>query len=117
MSDFPPIDELIEALKEHADPRVRAKAARLIGEMAHTLDGNDRESAKQALNRAMLDADPSVLMSAMSALGQIPALVDEDEDEMEDDSAPVKAESCAVCGKPMALVDGSSCEFDACPYR
>lgn len=118
MSDFPPIDELIEALMEDGDSQIRAEAARLIGEMSHTLHGEDREAAKQALNRAMLDANPSVLMAAMSALGQFPAIVDDEDDDIEeDDIAPVKADSCAVCGKPMALVDGATCQFEACPYR
>ena len=119
MNVFPSIDELIGALMEDADPRIRAEAARLIGEMSYTLNSEDREFAKQALNRAMLDADPAVLMSVMNAIGQFPAVAVEDEadDPIEDDVAPVKAESCAVCGKPMALVDPDSCQYDACPYR
>lgn len=117
MSNFPPIDELIDALMEDGDAAVRAEAARLIGEMAHTLNNEDREAAKQALNRAMLDGDPMVLMSAMTALGQIPAIVEDDDDPEQDDVAPVKAESCSVCGKPMALVDPEHCQYDTCPYR
>jgi len=117
MSNFPPIGELIDALMENDNPAVRAKAAQLIGEMSHTLNREDREAAKQVLNRAMLDADPTVLMAAMTALGQIPAIVDEEDEDPEEDDAPVKAESCAVCGKPMALVDADTCEYDACPYR
>jgi hypothetical protein len=117
MSNFPPIDELVQALMEDNDSQIRAEAARLIGAMSHTLNREDRELAKQALNRAMLDADPSVLMSAMNALGQIPAIADDEEETEVDDSAPVKAESCTVCGKPMALVDGESCQYENCPYR
>ena len=117
MSDFPPIDELIGALMEDADPRIRAEAARLIGKMSHTLNSEDREFAKQALNRAMLDADPSVLMSVMNAIGQFPSAVIQDDPIEEDDTVPVKADSCAVCGKPMALVDADSCQYDTCPYR
>ena len=84
--DFPPIDDLIGALMEDGDPRIRAEAARLIGEMSHTLNGEDREFAKQALNRAMTDPDPSVLMSVMNAISQFPsAEVDHDEDDEEED--------------------------------
>ena len=86
--------------------KIRAKAARLIGEMSHTLDGEDREFAKQALNRAMADPDPSVLMTVMNAMGQFPAVEVEDEYDIEEEHVePEKAESCAVCGKPVALVD------------
>ncbi len=118
MSDFPPIDDLIGALMEDGDPRIRAEAARLIGEMSHTLNAEDREFAKQALNRAMIDPDPSVLMSVMSAIGKFPTQVEEPEDDvLEDDSAPVKADACAVCGRPMALVDADTCPQDNCPYK
>lgn len=118
MSDFPPIDELIDALMDDADPQIRAEAARLIGEKSHTLDGDDREFAKQALNRAMTDADPMVLMSVMNAIGQFPSRAPEPiEDDDDDDIAPVKADACAVCGRPMALVDPDTCQQGDCPYR
>lgn len=116
--DFPPIDELVSALMEHDDARVRAKAASLIGEMSHTLNAQDREFAKQALNRAMTDMDPTVLMSVMSAIGQFPSIEVEEEHEEEEDDTPLeKAEACAVCGRPMALVDADTCQQDNCPYR
>lgn len=116
--DFPPIDELIEALMEDVDPRIRAEAARLIGEMSHTLGQEDREFAKQALNRAMTDADPMVLMTVMNSIGKFPAVqIDTDDDFEEEDVAPVRAEACAVCGRPMALVDPDTCEQGDCPYR
>jgi hypothetical protein len=117
MNDFPPLDELVEALMEDADPRIRAEAARLVGVMSHTLNSEDREFAKQVLNRAMLDSDPMVLMSVMNAIGQFPSVAAPDDPIEEEDIAPVKADSCAVCGKPMALVDGDTCQYDSCPYR
>lgn len=119
MSDFPPIDELVGALMEDSNPQVRAEAARLIGEMAQTLNDEDREFAKQALNRAMTDPDPMVLMTVMNALGQLPTATidDHDDDEEEDDTPLVKAEACAVCGKPLALTDPDTCQYDDCPYR
>lgn len=119
MSNFPPIDELIGALMEDGDPRIRAEAARLIGEMSPTLGDDDREFAKQALNRAMTDPDPSVLMSVMGAISKFPskAVVEDDDDEPEDDGVPVKADACAVCGRPMALVDPDTCSYDDCPYK
>lgn len=119
MSDFPPLDDLVGALMEDGDSRIRAEAARLIGEMSHTLNNDDREFAKQALNRAMTDPDPSVLMSVMSAIGKFPSksVVDDEDDESEDDGLPVKADACAVCGRPTALVDPETCEYGDCPYK
>lgn len=116
--DFPPLDELVEALMEDGDSRIRAEAARLIGEMSHTLNGDDREFAKQALNRAMTDPDPMVLMAVMNAIGQFPSAPIEDEPDIEEDDTPlIKAEACAVCGKPIALADPDTCQYDKCPYR
>jgi len=119
MSEFPPIDDLIGALMEDANSNIRAEAARLIGEMSHTLNGEDREFAKQALNRAMTDPDPMVLMSVMTAIGKFPAqaVEEHDNDEPEDDSVPIKADACAVCGRPVALVDADTCQYDNCPYQ
>lgn len=122
MSEFPPLDELVQALMEDSNPAVRAEAARLIGAMAHTLSGDDLSFAKQAIDRAMTDPDPSVLMSAMSAMSRFPSSIeDDDEDDYidEDDQAtmPIMAESCKLCGKPLALVEPATCTFDNCPYR
>jgi len=118
MSEFPPIDELIEALMEDDNPQVRAEAARLIGEMSHTLHGEDREFAKQALNRAMLDTDPTVLMSVMNAISKFPSKEEVEPDDDDDDlRSPVKAEACAVCSRPVALVDADTCQYDNCPYK
>lgn len=110
--DFPSMDELVEALMEDSDAQVRAEAARLIGEMSHTLNGEDREFAKQALNRAMTDPDPMVLMAVMNAIGQFPSaeIVEDDEEEEEDDTPLVQAEVCPVCGKPLALFDHDECQ-------
>lgn len=121
MSDFPSLDELVQALMEDSNPKVRAEAARLIGDMSANLSGEDREFAKQALNRAMTDPNPSVLMSAMSAMGRFPSAIEDDDDdyfdEEDQETMPIQAEACAVCGKPLALVEPASCPFDKCPYR
>jgi len=109
--DFPPLDELVEALMEDGDSQIRVEAARLIGEMSHTLNPDDREFAKQALNRAMTDPDPMVLMAVMNAIGQFPSaeVVVEDDEEI-DDAPPIQAEVCPVCGKPLALFDHDECQ-------
>lgn len=123
MSDFPSIDELIEALMEDNNPAVRAEAARLIGEMSHTLNAEDRDFAKKALNRAMIDPDPTVLMSVMNAIGRFPTIVeddDEDDDYIEgydEDTIPVRAAACILCGKPTALIEPATCPNEQCPYK
>ena len=50
-------------------------------------------------------------------MGMAPVSDDEEDDEEEDDTPLVKADACAVCGKPTALVDADTCQYDDCPYR
>lgn len=96
---------------------VRASAAQALGENVGELDDDQYEAAKQALNNALIDPDPMVLMSAMSALSKfsraaLPLIEAADDEETE-----LVAVICPVCGKPEMLADPATCEYSNCPYK
>lgn len=120
MVDAAKFDNWLQHLARNPDPAVRAKAAYLVGRAVDDLDGGQYQAASQALQQAMTDHDPTVLMAAMNALSLFTrgaADVQLDDAEPRRGGRLVKAEVCSVCGKPEALVDPDDCEYPNCPYR
>lgn len=99
------------------DANERAYAAQLLGNHVEALDDEQYDAAKKALNNALIDPNPMVLMAAMQALGRfnrvgLPQLEETDEGETE-----LVATVCQVCGKPEMLIDAATCEYNNCPYK
>jgi hypothetical protein len=120
MVDATKFDNWVQHLSRNPDAAVRAKAAYLIGRSVGELDTDQYQVASQVLQKAMTDHDPTVLMAAMNALSQFTR---GSEDIQLEDAEPrkggrlVKADVCAVCGKPEALTDPDDCEYPNCPYK
>lgn len=99
------------------DSAERAAAAKNLGQQVDSLDDDQYNAAKEALNNALADRDPMVLMAAMNALSNfsragLPVM---DEDDIEE--TELIAVVCSVCGKPEMLADGTTCEYGNCPYK
>ncbi len=106
----PSFDELIDHLQNNPDPSVRGEAIRLIVAMAPSLGGAQRQLAKDALNFALSDPDPMVLMAAMQALAAFSAPM-QDSGEGEDADAPIaEAATCVECGRPEFVVRLAACD-------
>lgn len=116
MSDF---DAWIHHLLNNPDAAIRGEAARLLGENADALDDEQYSTALAALNQALADPDPMVLMTAMNAMSQFNRQAQEFEPETaeEETAPPIEAAVCRVCGKPEALVDPDECSYPNCPYK
>jgi hypothetical protein len=121
MSKDPEFNALIETLLKHPNSSERQKAAKALGDFVFNLNDEEYEEAKTALNRALADKDPMVLMSAMGSLTKYNRKGGKDEDivvgdRKEDLLPPPTKAVCKVCGKPEALIAGG-CERDDCPYN
>lgn len=120
MSDELTFKDLIYHLTQNSDPSARAEAARILGNFVDELSDQEYQIALHALNHSLTDPDPQVLMATMSALGHYnrnaPDMTDSEADDDSSDEA-VMAETCAVCGKPAALVDPTDCPHASCPYK
>jgi hypothetical protein len=115
-------DALLHHVLRNPKAQDRAQAAFLLGKHVDELDEEQYQTAMIALNQALNDADPRVVMEAMTALTQFTRHADEGwgapADVDPDQVPPAKrARSCAVCGKPEPLIDPETCEFDNCPFR
>lgn len=119
MSEGPTFDEVVYHLINNPDAGLRAQAAQMLGDHADDLDDDLYRAAAQALNRALSDPDPMVLMAAMSALGQFNRPLSEatPAPAVTDAGPAERAATCSVCGKPTAIADGATCEQPNCPYR
>ncbi|MCU0513221.1 MAG: HEAT repeat domain-containing protein [Anaerolineae bacterium] len=112
-------EDVIYHLQHNPQAGVRAQAAQMLGEHVASLTDAQYDSAREALNQALADPDPQVLMTAMQALSHFnrhaadyaPAAAPADS------GTAVQAAACRVCGRPEALVDAATCEYDTCPYR
>ncbi|MEO0595822.1 MAG: HEAT repeat domain-containing protein [Chloroflexota bacterium] len=59
---------LIDTLLNSDNSAERRQAAKTLGDYVDDLNDEEYDAAKDALNRALTDADPMVLMAAMGAL-------------------------------------------------
>jgi hypothetical protein len=111
-------DSMIHHLKNNPDASIRVKAAQALGQAADSMNDEQYSSAMAALNQAMTDPDPMVLMAVMNAMSYFDrGSADYESDESVDTGPAVQASACRVCGKPEALVDPNECEFANCPYK
>jgi hypothetical protein len=120
MSKDPEFLALLETLLKHPNSSERGKAARALGDYVDNLNDDEYEDAKSALNSALADKDPMVLMAAMGALTKYNRQAGSGDyevvgDKKEDLLPPPTRAVCKVCGKPEALISGK-CERDDCPY-
>ncbi len=120
MVDATKFDNWLQHLSRNSDAAVRAKAAYLIGKAVEDLDSHQYQDASQALQKAMNDQDPTVLMAAMNALSQFTRGSDQvqlEDAEPQKGGRLVAATVCSVCGKPEALADPDDCPQPNCPYK
>lgn len=118
MSDELTFDDVVYHLRHNEDPGVRAEAAQMLGDYVEDLNEDEYDIAANALNEALTDPDPMVLMAAMTALSHYTRRTDEMAAvSAPDDADIVAASSCPMCGKPEMLIDAATCEYERCPYR
>ena len=119
MSDNLSFEDVIDHLQNNPDSAARADAAKLLGDHVDDLSDDEYATAVQALNRALSDPDPMVLMAAMQTLPNFKRAQQQAENEAANDHSgeAVQAAACAVCGRPEALIHPETCEYDNCPYR
>ena len=111
-------DAYIHHLLNNPDASVRVKAAQALADNVESLDEDQYATALAALNQAMTDRDPMVLMTVMNVMGYFDRADEELLPEDNVDAGPaVQASACRVCGKPEALVDTNECEYVNCPYK
>lgn len=120
MSEDPTFKNILNALANNPDSAVRIEAAQTLGNYVDQLTDAEYEAARSALDKALTDPDPMVLMAAMNAMTAYnrrgaSALVEEEET-VEDEGA-AQAAVCSVCGKPEALIADGGCGRDDCPYQ
>lgn len=119
MSQDSEFRNIVRALRQHPQSNARAEAARILGNYVDQLNDEEYHIAREALNNALTDSDPTVLMAAMqsltkynregaSAMGAV---------EEADDDTIAQAAACAVCGRPEVLIPEGGCERDDCPYK
>lgn len=125
MSHDPEFNQLLETLLHGATSSERMQAAKLLGQHVEQLNDDEYMDARNALNQALSDADPMVLMEAMQSLTrydrQIRTIRDEYGevygDAAEDMIHPIERAACKVCGRPEALISAGGCDREDCPYR
>lgn len=116
----PEFAALIDTLLESDDSSERRQAAQTLGKYVDELNDTEYEAAKSALNKALTDTDPMVLMAAMGALTKYNRMAGDDDmvihGDDKDDILPPEKATCTVCGRPEALIPDDGCERDDCPY-
>lgn len=122
MSEDPTFNNILDALANDPNPTVRAEAAQTLGDYVDQLTDAEYETARSALDKALTDPDPMVLMAAMNAMTQYDrrgaaAMYDDDELQAPVDEAAAQAAICSVCGKPEALIAADGCGRADCPYQ
>ncbi|MEL6403649.1 MAG: HEAT repeat domain-containing protein [Chloroflexota bacterium] len=112
---------LIDTLLNSDNSAERRQAAKTLGDYVDDLNDEEYDAAKDALNRALTDADPMVLMAAMGALTKYNRMSGKDDivlhGDDKDDILPPEKATCSVCGRPEALIPDGGCERDDCPYK
>lgn len=115
-------NDLIDTLLNSPDSGERANAARTLGNHVDELNDDEYEAAKKALDKAMTDSNPMVLMAAMGAMPKFNRKTPDGDDmvlhgdDKDDILHPEKA-VCDVCGRPEALIAEGGCGRDDCPYQ
>lgn len=124
MSQDPEFLGLLQALLHAPKAGDRVQAARILGQYVDHLNDEEYAEARDALNSALRDADPMVLMEAMQSLTrydrEIRLIRSEEamqEDVEEDNIEPIEQAVCKLCGRPEALISAGGCERADCPYR
>ena len=115
-------EDIIYHLQNNPDGATRAEAAQVLGDYVEQLSDGQYDIARQALNVALADPDPAVIMAAMMSLsryqrGAPPAAAMDAVADQAEEAASLIGGACAVCGKPEMLIDGATCEEPNCPYR
>ncbi|GEM_PF-1070326 len=114
------LEDVLHHLANNPDPAVRSEAAQMLGEYVKQLSDEEYQIAHKALNQALLDMHPSVIMAVMQSLSRFSRKAREQArivKETGDKSAAVAITLCKVCNKPEAIADGSVCPHDNCPYK
>lgn len=120
MSDEITFDDVLYHLANNTTPEYRIEAARLLGENVTRLSDIEYQEAHKALNNALVDPDPQVIMAVMQALSRFNRKAREQARKARqtgDMSAAVAMPLCRVCGKPESIADGSVCPHENCPYK
>lgn len=121
MSDEVTFEDVVYHLRHNEDASTRAEAAQMLGDYVDDLSDDEYDQAASALNEALTDPDPMVLMAAMNALSHYTRRTAEMEQVQVEEATDRKIEAvsntCAVCGKPEVLVDAESCDYEECPYK
>jgi hypothetical protein len=113
-------EEILSYLVTHPRADGRAYAAELLGEHVDSLSDDEYQRAAHALNDALADADPQVVMAAMLAPSQYnrQALRQVEQAERQADETKLIAIAlCKVCQKPEMLADITLCPHADCPYK
>ncbi len=118
----PEFAALIDTLHNSPDDMARMQAARALGDYVDDLNDEEYEAAKAALDKAMTDHNPMVLTAAMGSMTKYNRMGAGDDDDFfhgddKDDILPPEKATCAVCGRPEALIPDDGCERDDCPYK
>jgi hypothetical protein len=124
MSHDPEFLGLLQSLLHAPKSGDRIQAARVLGQYVDHLNDEEYVEARDALNSALRDADPMVLMEAMQSLTrydrEIRMIRSEEaaQTDAEDETIhPIEQAVCKLCGRPEALIASGGCERADCPYR
>lgn len=109
--------QVIDQALNDSNPQTRAQAVRWLAENVDQLTDEQYEEAKRAVERAMMDSDPTVIMMAMQAMGSFTRAASQLQPTAEEDDAEPVAAMCSVCGKPEWLINAADCEYATCPYK
>ncbi|GAB1419982.1 hypothetical protein MASR2M15_00550 [Anaerolineales bacterium] len=115
-----PISTVIAALLNDTEADSRKDAANWLARNAPSFSADEQAEASRALDKAMMDPSPDVLMAVMTALSALANAAPRSSAPDITDLPPateVTAQGCSVCGKPEFLIDPESCEYANCPYR
>ncbi len=120
MSDQVTFQDILAHLAHNPDPSVRIEAAQILGYYVDELNDEEYSEAHKALNQALTDNDPNVILAVMEALSHYNRRAKQQAKqarETGDVRAAIAIPLCSVCGKPEALADGAICPHKNCPYR
>jgi len=119
MSDEVTFDDVLYHLAHNPQADARAYAAELLGQYVDQLSDEEYKQASGALNQALSDPDPTVIMAVMQALSAYNRKARQQAKQaLQSASAPpIAIRLCAVCSKPEALADPKLCPHQDCPYK
>jgi len=119
MSDGLTFDDVLYHLAHNERADARAYAAELLGQYVDQLSDEEYQRASAALNQALADPDPMVIMAVMQALSAYNRKARQDAALARQGATrpPIAIKLCAVCSKPEALADANLCPHANCPYK